>query len=170
MTTDSSQATAGAFEKITVQFEDLDVYGMVHHGKYPLLFERAFMSYLTRMGYPSDPASGIREGMVQVVRSMQLTYDIPITKFGEIHVQFWLDHAGDTSFTHKFVILSSDRTVVHASGTRGMVNLDARTLRPAPLTPGLLEYSRPLMSDDLLVALEARMTPSASPKRAAPGV
>jgi acyl-CoA thioester hydrolase len=101
--------------------------------------------------------------MVQVVRSMQLTYDVPITRLGEIQVRFWLEHVGRTSFTYKFVILSADRATVHASGTRSMVNLDAGTLRPAPLTRDLLEFSRPLMSDELLAALETRELRSASP-------
>ncbi|MER7403713.1 thioesterase family protein [Streptomyces sp. NPDC000070] len=151
-------------------FEDLDAYGMVHHNKYPFLFERAFNSYLTRKGFPFGRAAGSPIEMIQVVRSMQLTYETPIVRLGEVQVQFWLEHVGRTSFTYKFVILSADRATVHASGTRGMVNLDASTLRPAPLTQHLLDFSRPLMSEELLATLEAREAQSASPDGDIPGL
>ncbi|MBQ1092814.1 thioesterase family protein [Streptomyces sp. B93] len=155
MTSADSDAPVGVYEVVAVHFEDLDAYGMVHHNKYPFLFERAFNGYLIRKGFSFGRASGSPAEMLQVVRSMEVTYDVPITRLGEIHVQFWLEHVGRSSFTYKFVIWSADRATVHARGTRAMVNLDAVTLRPAPLTPDLLEFSRPLMSDDLLAALEA---------------
>ncbi|MBV7699336.1 thioesterase family protein [Streptomyces sp. TRM70350] len=170
MTSANSKAPVGTYEAVSVHFEDLDAYGMVHHNKYPFLFERAFNSYLNRKGFPFGRASGAPIEMIQVVRSMQLTYDAPITRLGEIQVQFWLEHVGRTSFTYKFVILSADRATVHASGTRGMVNLDASTLRPAPLTQDLLDFSRPLMSDELLATLEAREAQSASPDGDVPGI
>jgi acyl-CoA thioester hydrolase len=163
MASAKSKDSVGVYETVSVHFEDLDAYGMVHHNKYPFLFERAFNSYLVRKGFPFGRGSGSAVEMVQVVRSMQLTYDVPITRLGEIQVRFWLEHVGRTSFTYKFVILSADRATVHASGTRSMVNLDAGTLRPAPLTRDLLEFSRPLMSDELLAALETRELRSASP-------
>jgi acyl-CoA thioester hydrolase len=170
MTSANSKAPVGIYEAVSVHFEDLDAYGMVHHNKYPFLFERAFNSYLTRQGFPFGRVSGSPIEMIQVVRSMQLTYEAPITRLGEIQVQFWLKHVGRTSFTYGFVILSADRATVHASGTRGMVNLDAGTLRPAPLTPELLDFSRPLMSDELLATLEAREAQSASPDGDIPGI
>ncbi|OUD00304.1 hypothetical protein CA983_26410 [Streptomyces swartbergensis] len=162
MTSAKSKDPVGVYETVSVHFEDLDAYGMVHHNKFPFLFERAFNSYLIRKGFPFGRGSGSPE-MVQVVRSMQLTYDVPITRLGEVQVQFWLGHVGRTSFTYEFLILSADRATVHASGTRAMVNLDAGTLRPAPLTWDLLDFSRPLMSDELLATLEARELQSASP-------
>jgi acyl-CoA thioester hydrolase len=163
MTSAKSKEPVGVYETVSVHFEDLDAYGMVHHNKYPFLFERAFNSYLIRKGFPFGRGSGSPVEMVQVVRSMQLTYDVPITRLGEVQVQFWLEHVGRTSFTYEFVILSADRATVHASGTRAMVNLDVGTLRPAPLTWDLLDFSRPLMSDELLATLEARESQSASP-------
>jgi acyl-CoA thioester hydrolase len=170
MTSANSKAAVGTYETVFVHFEDLDAYGMVHHNKYPFLFERAFNSYLTRKGFPFGRASGSPLETIQVVRSMQLTYDAPITRLGEIQVQFWLEHVGRTSFTYEFVILSADRATVHASGTRGMVNLDANTLRPTPLTQDLLDFSRPLMSDELLSTLETREAQSASPDGDVPGI
>ena len=60
-------------------------------------------------------------------------------------VHFWISRAGRTSVTYSFRVLSTDREVVHAEGSRTLVNLDPLTLRPTPLTEAMWEVATPLL-------------------------
>src|SRR6516164_4914113 len=66
-----------------------------------------------------------------VVKEFAITYHVPITRIGPVHVQLWLDRLGNTSAVYGFRVLSEDETVTHAEGRRVQVRLDPATLRPA---------------------------------------
>ena len=134
----------GVIEPVMVHFEDLDAMGVVHNGRYVLLLERALAAYWTRAGWAFDPATpGFKEAFF-VVREFAITYHVPITRVGPVHVQLWLDHLGNTSAVYGFRVLSQDGTVTHADGRRVQVRLDPATLRPAAIGPELRAASRPL--------------------------
>ena len=42
-------------ETIMIYFDDLDAMGVVHNGRYVIVFERALGAYWTRAGWPYDP-------------------------------------------------------------------------------------------------------------------
>jgi len=42
-------------ETVMIYFDDLDAMGVVHNGRYVILFERALGAYWTRAGWPYDP-------------------------------------------------------------------------------------------------------------------
>jgi acyl-CoA thioester hydrolase len=134
----------GVIEPVMVHFEDLDAMGVVHNGRYVLLLERALAAYWTRAGWAFDPAAPRFKDVFFVVREFTITYHVPITRVGPVHVQLWLDHLGDTSAVYGFRVLSQDGTVAHADGRRVQVRLDPATLRPAPIGPELRAASRPL--------------------------
>jgi acyl-CoA thioester hydrolase len=134
----------GVIEPVMVHFEDLDAMGIVHNGRYVLLLERALAAYWTRAGWPFDPAAPRFTDVFFVVREFAITYHVPITRVGPVHVQLWLDHLGSTSAVYGFRVLSQDGTVTHAEGRRVQVRLDPATLRPAVIGPELRAASRPL--------------------------
>ena len=134
----------GVIEPVMVHFEDLDAMGIVHNARYVLLLERALAAYWTKAGWPFDPSSRRFTEVFFVVKEFAITYHVPITRVGPVHVQLWLDHLGDTSAVYGFRVLSPDETVTHADGRRVQVRLDPATLRPAAIGPELRAASRPL--------------------------
>jgi acyl-CoA thioester hydrolase len=134
----------GVIEPVMVHFEDLDAMGIVHNARYVLLLERALAAYWTKAGWPFDPSSRRFTEAFFVVKEFAITYHVPITRVGPVHVQLWLDHLGDTSAVYGFRVLSQDETMTHADGRRVQVRLDPATLRPAAIGPELRAASRPL--------------------------
>jgi acyl-CoA thioester hydrolase len=147
----------GVIEPVLVHFEDLDAMGVVHNGRYVLLLERALAAYWTRAGWAFDPAAASFRDVFFVVREFAITYHVPITRVGPVHVQLWLDHLGNTSAVYGFRVLSQDETVTHAEGRRVQVRLDPATLRPAAIGPELRAASRPLQRGNAPQGLDARV-------------
>src|ERR1700751_5940157 len=146
----------GVIEPVMVHFEDLDAMGIVHNGRYVLLLERALAAYWTRAGWPFDPAAPRFTDVFFVVREFAITYHVPITRVGPVHVQLWLDHLGNTGAVYGFRVPSEDGTVTHAEGRRVQVRLAPATLRPAVIGPELRAASRPLVRATASVGLDAR--------------
>jgi len=132
----------GVVRRRRVYLDDLDGFGMLHHARYALLFDHAVIDYWAEAGWRLDPTTS-----VQVIRELSLTYHLPITAVGDVDVHFWISRAGRTSVTYAFRIVSQDGSVVHAEGTRTLVNLDPLTLRPTPLTDDMWEIATPLLGE-----------------------
>lgn len=146
----------GVIEPVMVHFDDLDAMGVVHNGRYVLLLERALAAYWTRAGWTLDPgAPGFGDSFF-VVREFAITYHVPITRPGPVHVQLWLDHLGSTSAVYGFRVLSEDQAVTHAEGRRVQIKLDPATLRPAVIGPDLRAACRPLLQAAAGQELDAR--------------
>lgn len=139
-----AQAAAGTCEAVPVHFDDLDSYGMVHHGRYASLLERGLTGYWVRAGFSFDRSTTIPD-QYQVIRALEFTYEFPITAIGEVLVEFWIERLGRTSWTYAFRIMSGDRTTVHATGKRVQVNLDPATGRSTPFSPEAVERAQPLV-------------------------
>lgn len=146
----------GVIEPVMVHFDDLDAMGIVHNGRYVLLLERALMAYWARAGWAFDPAAPHFKDVFFVVREFAITYHLPITRVGVVHVQLWLDHLGSTSAVYGFRVLSEDETVTHAEGRRVQIRLDPATLRPAVIGPELRAACRPLERAKATQATDAR--------------
>ena len=130
----------GVVRRRRVYLDDLDGFGMLHHARYALLFDHAVIDYWAEAGWRLDPTTS-----VQVIRELTLTYHQPITAVGDVDVHFWVSRAGRTSVTYTFRVVSTDGSVVHAEGTRTLVNLDPLTLRPEPLTDEMWQVATPLL-------------------------
>ena len=142
-------------ETVRIYFEDLDAMGVVHNGRYAVLFERALAAYWARAGWTYDPSQPRFAEVLFVVKELTITYHEPITRIGTVQVQLWLDHLGTTSVVYGFRVRSDDGTVVHAEGRRVQVRLDPATLRPAPISAELREACRPLLAPEDTGAPEA---------------
>ncbi|MDH2414978.1 hotdog domain-containing protein [Nocardioides sp. CER19] len=132
----------GVVQRRRVYLDDLDGYGMLHHAAYPLLFDHAVIDFWAEAGWRLDATSS-----VLVIRELTMTYHAPITTVGDVDVHFWISRAGRTSVTYAFRILSTDGAVVHADGTRTVVNLDPMSLRPAVFTDEMWQIAAPLLGE-----------------------
>lgn len=132
--TTEAEERPGVYHTVPVHFDDLDSFGMVHHGKYSTLLERALTVYWTARGASLQRDKSSIADVLQVVRALELTYELPITEVGDIQVHFWIERMGTTSHTYAFRILSNDGSLTHATGRRVHVNLDPSTLRPTPFS------------------------------------
>lgn len=132
--------SAGVLVRKRIYLDDLDGFGMLHHARYALLFDSAVIDFWADAGWQLDP-----EQSVLVIRELTMTYHRPVVGITDVDVHFWVDRAGRTSVTYRFQVLSADHTVVHADGRRVVVNLDGKTLRPAPLGEDMWERAAPLL-------------------------
>ena len=133
-------------EEIMIHFEDLDAMGIVHSGRYVNVFERALAAYWDRAGWSYDSSNPRFTEMLFVVREFAITYHVPISRAGTVHVQLWLERLGTTSLVYGFQVLSEDETVVHAEGRRVQVWLDPATLRSTPISSDLRKACQPLLT------------------------
>lgn len=138
---------AGNTEVVPVFFDDLDAMGVVHNGRYSVLFERALTTFWTRQGWPFDPAAPNFAETFFAVRESSITYHVPITGLGEVRVHFWLDQMGTTSAVYGFRVLSADGTTVHAEGRRAQVKLDPASLRPQPIPDAVRAVALTLLAE-----------------------
>jgi acyl-CoA thioester hydrolase len=124
----------GHVEAVTVHFDELDPMGILHNSRYAVLVERALTPYWTERGHTFDGGRPTTPDMFHAVREFTISYLAPIATTGPVWVHFWLDRFGESSGTYGFRILSRDGQTVHAHGTRSIVRLDPRTMRPTAWT------------------------------------
>ncbi|WP_411144994.1 acyl-CoA thioesterase [Streptomyces sp. x-80] len=127
----------GQFEQLSVHLDDLDPMGMLHNSRYVALAERAINAYWVRRGWSPDAAVSTFPDFFMAIREVKVVFHQPITGMCAPVVHFWIERVGTTSCVHGFRVLSADRSVVHAEGHRVIVNLDPKTLRPAPFSDEL---------------------------------
>ena len=127
-----------------VYLDDLDGFGMLYHATYARLLDEAVVDFWQDSGWRIDP-----EVQVLAIRELNLTYHAPVVGICDVDVHFWIEQAGRTSATYGFRILSDDHRVLHAEGTRVIVNLDGQTWRPSPMTDEMWEMARPLLAEGI---------------------
>ncbi|GLX49153.1 thioesterase [Streptomyces hygroscopicus subsp. hygroscopicus] len=126
-------------EAVEVFFDDLDAFGMLYHGRFAALLERAITRYFAGLGMSlGHPDVNV------VVRELLVTFERPVTRIGPVDVTFWLDHLGGTSAQFGFRFHS--RGATHARGRRVIVKIDPETAVPAPWT----EKTRAILESELL--------------------
>ena len=129
----------GHVEPVEVYFDDLDAMGVVHNGRYAVLFERALAAYWSPRGWAFDPSNPRFAEIFFVVREFSIRYRRPIVGVGPVHVHFWIDDLGDASVDYSFRVLSEDGRTLFAEGRRRQVKVDRATLRPSPLSMSVRE-------------------------------
>lgn len=138
----------GHLEPVTIHFDDLDVLGMVHNARYPVLLERALSAYWAPRGHSFSGGRPSSPDVVHAVREFSIEYLAPILGTGRIGVHFWLDRFGERSGAYGFRFLALDGDQVYAQGRRTIVRLDPGTLRPAPWTDAARLVAAPLLRPD----------------------
>jgi acyl-CoA thioester hydrolase len=125
-------ADSGHVEPTTVHFDDLDSMGMVHNARYAVMLERALNNFWTRQGYTFTNGTYSHPDVFVAVAEFSISYKMPVRGTGEINIQFWVDHYGESSVVYAYRVLSADGSVVHAEGRRVHIRLDPKSLRPTP--------------------------------------
>jgi acyl-CoA thioester hydrolase len=123
----------GDVQPSRVYYDELDAMGMLYHGRYAALLDRALLAYWSVRGYGTDLIHSTPDTFT-VVRELTMTYHEPIRQHGNVTVHFWLNHVGRTSAEFGFRFLSTDGTTMHAEGRRTVIVLDPTSLRPTPWT------------------------------------
>jgi len=132
--------TGGIVVRKRVYFDDLDGYGMLHHVRYALLFDNAVIDFWHEAGWRLNQSQ-----KAFVVRELALTYHRPVVGIGDVDVHLWIERAGRSSVMYRFEVLSTDRAIRHADGSRVLVFLDPATLRPARIPDEYWELAAPLL-------------------------
>jgi acyl-CoA thioester hydrolase len=151
VTVESPSATAltyGRLIPVAVHFDDLDALGMLHNARYPLLVERAWTELWQEQGVRFDGDWASAGDACNVVKELLISYEAPVTRPGGYAVHLWLDRLGNTGLTYGFRLCSADGSVTYATGTRVLVRLDARTLRPAPWSDAFRAAGRALLPSE----------------------
>ncbi|MFG2358798.1 acyl-CoA thioesterase [Streptomyces sp. NPDC048521] len=131
-------AAGGHTESVDVFFDDLDAFGMVYHGRFAALLERAITVGFTRLGLTlGHPDLNV------VVRELLLVFERPLKGIGSVDVTFELEKLGRTSAAFAFRFRSGD--VTHAHGRRVIVKVDPRTGAPEAWTPSTRELLERLL-------------------------
>jgi acyl-CoA thioester hydrolase len=120
---------------VRVYYEDTDAGGLVYHANYLKFFERARTEMLRDMGCEQDQL--MAEGIIFVIRSVQIDYLIPARFNEQLQVSADLSVAKKASFDFEQEIIRGDEVLC-----RGIIRvacLDAQTLRPKAIPEKLQE-------------------------------
>lgn len=132
--------SSGVVLRKRIYLEDLDGFGMLHHARYAVLFDNAVIDFWHEAGWVFDPSQA-----VLAIKNLQLTYHAPVVGIGDVDVHLWVERAGRTSVTYRVQVMSPDREVLYAEGSRVVVFLDAQTLRPTPIPADIWDKAEPLL-------------------------
>lgn len=135
----------GVVRRRRVYLDDIDAYGMLNNTVYPRIFDQTILDFWLDAGWRLDSATS-----VLAVREMSVEYHRPVLGIGDVDVQVLIARAGRTSVTYHLRLLSPDHAVVHAEGTRTVVNLDPTTLRPTPLSEEMWQMAAPLLGSGVV--------------------
>ncbi|GII54352.1 thioesterase [Planotetraspora thailandica] len=135
----------GALVPMTVYFDDLDAFGMLHNRHYGLLAERAWAAYWQRQEVSLEEGATLRDDAFIVVKEISITFEAPILRPGEYGVHLWIDRLGRTSLTHGFRVCSADGEQTYARGSRVIVRIDPKTLRPTEWSEAARQLGRQLI-------------------------
>lgn len=135
----------GRLIPVTVHFDDLDALGLLHNARYPVMVERAWTTLWHEEGFVFEGDWATAGDFCNAVKELRITYEAPVTRPGVYAVHLWLERLGNTGLTYGFRFCSADGALTYAQGTRVLVRLDARTLRPTSWSEQLRTVGRELL-------------------------
>ena len=112
---------------VRVYYEDTDAGGVVFYANYLKFFERARTEMLRAMGYEQDELIAI-EGVIFVVRSVQVDYLSPARFNEQLQVSAKVSLAKKVSLTFEQIIKRGDDVLCNS--IIRIACLDAQTMRP----------------------------------------
>ncbi|MDO9423233.1 MAG: tol-pal system-associated acyl-CoA thioesterase [Methylobacter sp.] len=124
---------------VRVYYEDTDAGGVVFYANYLKFFERARTEMLRAMGYEQDELIA-NEGIIFVVRSVQVDYLSPARFNEQLQVSAKVSLAKKVSLTFEQVITRGDDIL--CKGSVKIACLDAQTLRPKAIPETLFRALR----------------------------
>jgi acyl-CoA thioester hydrolase len=136
----------GVLVPAVVHFDDLDALGLLHNARYPLMVERAWVTYWQERGFAFEGDWAAAGDACNAVKELRIGYERPVNRTGDYAVHLWLERLGRTGLTYGFRFCSADGGVTYAQGFRVLVRLDPDTMRPAPWSERFRAAGRALLA------------------------
>ena len=124
---------------VRVYYEDTDAGGVVFYANHLKFFERARTEMLRAMGYEQDELS-VSEGIIFVVRSVQVDYLSPARFNEQLQVSAKVSLVKKTSLTFEQSITRNDDVL--CKGNVRIACLDVQTMRPKAIPETLFSAFR----------------------------
>ncbi|MGZ8907798.1 MAG: tol-pal system-associated acyl-CoA thioesterase [Methylobacter sp.] len=121
---------------VRVYYEDTDAGGVVFYANYLKFFERARTEMLRAAGYEQDQLM-TTEGIIFVVRSVQVDYLSPARFNEHLHVSSEVATVKKASLTFEQMITRDDEVL--CKGIIRIACLDVQSMRPKAIPENLLE-------------------------------
>lgn len=119
--------------QVRTYYEDTDHGGVVYYANYLKFMERARTEHLRAHGIDQNAVRD-RDGILFVVRSVQVDYLRPAVFNDLLDVSAEVEHLGRASLTYRQVITRVDEPeTVLCRGIIKIASLDVNTMRPAPV-------------------------------------
>ena len=142
MRTHTQTSSIAVSVPITVEFEDVDSFGIVHYVKYIAYLERARMRLLSRLGF--DIASC---PVAPVLYELSIRYRKPARLSEELIVEAWVEAVEELRIVLSYKVCRGSETLSLAKTVIAFADLGAGTLAPVPtaLIEALSEGSSELL-------------------------
>ena len=112
---------------LTVEFEDIDSYGIIHHPKILYYLERARTHFLLDNGLN---IKSIKEGIV--LRDVSIQYKAQILMFDKLTVQVRVRGIEKYKFYWDYIIKKDGKTMITSSLEVVIIDLESKKLTPIP--------------------------------------
>jgi acyl-CoA thioester hydrolase len=99
----------GQTTRVTVEFEDVDSYGIAHHGRFVAYLERARLRYLESHGLPVYP-----HGCVPVMYALELRFRKPARLMDALDVSVETEAVDDFTVTLRYRVRRAGEVLVRA--------------------------------------------------------
>ena len=120
--------------KFSVAYADTDAGGIMYHGRYIEVAERARMAWLGKIAHPIESDVGL------VIRNLSIQYIHPLFLTDEFVVETVVTAVGAASVSVEQKFVKNDEICAILSGTAAYLNGDGRPVRmPAVLAARLAD-------------------------------
>ena len=130
-----------------IYFDDLDIFGVLHNARYPLLIERTIGDFWKRLGWGSLAELNRNPDQFHLVRVNHFEYNKAIHGVDEVRVRVWVSKLGRTSLTFAFCIRPIDSEEDYCTGHRVLVSVDPENRKPTPWSDDFRARLAPYRSD-----------------------
>ena len=130
---------------VRVYYEDTDAGGVVFYANYLKFFERARTEMLRAMGFEQDELIAA-EGIIFVVRSVQIDYLSPARFNEQLQVSAEVSEARKTSLIFEQAVTRGDDIL--CKGIIRIACLDAQTMRPKAIPETLFKTILELLKNE----------------------
>ncbi|HAV13248.1 MAG TPA: hypothetical protein DCX06_07140 [Opitutae bacterium] len=115
-----------------VYFDELDGLGLLHHTRYLLHLERAQQKFFEQLLGVDDFDADRDEDIYVVVHSLTSRFRQPVSKPGQIVVDYTIQRIRNGGVTMAYRIRCAKGDTLYCDGERTVCKLSAKTHRPAP--------------------------------------
>jgi YbgC/YbaW family acyl-CoA thioester hydrolase len=112
---------------VTVEFEDVDGYGIAHHSRLVCYLERARVRFIRSLGLDLEPGETF-----PVLHDLRVRFAKPVRLLEQLEVAVFVESVSDYRLELGYRIRRGDETVLRASTTIAFADRVAGTLVAAP--------------------------------------